>query len=201
MAKLSVRQQLERIINNNTHHTIGDLSKAFGEKSFAFLFLILMVLPALPLPTGGITYVLETIVIILAAQLLVGRQNLWLPRLLKEKRLPMSLRKGMLSQVNEKLVWIERHSKRRAPHFVSSKLAIQFNAFIIIIMSLLAIIAPPFTGLDTLPSLSIVFISLAIILDDFYLLIVGYITGLIGGGIIAFLGMGFIHLVSNYILH
>ena len=201
MAKLSVRQQLERIINNNTHHTIGDLSKAFGEKSFAFLFLILMILPALPLPTGGITHVLEVIVIILAAQLLVGRQNLWLPRSLKEKSLPMSLRKGMLSQVNEKLIWIERHSKRRAPHFVSSKLAIQFNAFIIIIMSLLAIIAPPFTGLDTLPSLSIVFISLAIILDDFYLLIVGYITGLIGGGIIAFLGMGFIHLVSNYILH
>jgi hypothetical protein len=201
MIKLSVRQQLEKIIKDDTQHTIGDLSKAFGEKSFAFLFLILMILPALPLPTGGITHVLEVIVIILAAQLLVGRQNLWLPRSLKEKSLPMSLRKGMLSQVNKKLIWIERHSKRRAPHLVSSKLAIQFNAFIIIIMSLLAIIAPPFTGLDTLPSLSIVFISLAIILDDFYLLIVGYIAGLVGGGLIAVLGLGFIHLVSNYILH
>jgi hypothetical protein len=201
MTELSVRQQLDKIIKDDTHHTIGDLSKAFGEKNFAFIFLILMILPALPLPTGGLTHIFEAIVIILAFQLLIGRQNLWLPHSLKEKSLPMSIRKGILSQVSEKLMWIEHHSKRRAPHFVSSKIAIQFNALIIIIMTLFAMLAPPFTGLDTLPSLSVVFMSLAIILDDFYILVVGYITGLVGAGLIFVIGAGFIHIISNYILH
>lgn len=201
MTKLSVQQQLEKIIKDNTHHTIGDLSKAFGEKSFAFLFLILMLLPALPLPTGGVSHVLEIIVIILAFQLFIGRHNLWLPHYLKEKALPMSLREGILSQVNRRLIWIENHSKRRAPHFVSSKLAIQFNALIIMTMTFFAAIAPPFTGLDTLPSLGVVFISLAIILDDFYLLIAGYVVGAAGIGLVALLGASFLHIISNYILH
>jgi hypothetical protein len=38
-----------------------------------------MALPALPLPTGGATHVLEAVTMLVALQLVVGRRCIWLP--------------------------------------------------------------------------------------------------------------------------
>src|SRR3954454_2365698 len=60
-------------------HTIGDLVDLFGPKSFALLFVLLLGLPALPLPTGGATHVFELIAMLLALELIAGRAAVWLP--------------------------------------------------------------------------------------------------------------------------
>ena len=36
-------------------------------------------MPALPLPTGGATHVFEVIAVLLALQLIAGREHIWLP--------------------------------------------------------------------------------------------------------------------------
>jgi hypothetical protein len=53
------------------------LIELFGRKSFAFVFVLLLAVPALPLPTGGATHVFEIVAVLLAGQLIAGREEIW----------------------------------------------------------------------------------------------------------------------------
>src|SRR5947209_3390885 len=75
-----VSDQLERWLKSEGDKTVGSLIELFEEKSFAILFVILLGVPALPLPTGGATHVFEIIAALLALQLIAGRDVIWLPR-------------------------------------------------------------------------------------------------------------------------
>ena len=74
-----VSDQLERWLNTDGAKTLGSLVELFEEKSFAILFVVLLGVPALPLPTGGATHVFEIIAILLALELIAGRDQIWLP--------------------------------------------------------------------------------------------------------------------------
>ena len=69
----SVSTELERWLQSDGEKTLGSLVELFEEKSFAILFVLLLGVPALPLPTGGATHVFEIIAVLLAAQLIAGR--------------------------------------------------------------------------------------------------------------------------------
>jgi len=64
----------------------------------------------------------------------------------------------------------------------------KITGFLFVIFCLTAFLAPPFSGLDTLPSLAAVLIALSLILEDFVLYIIGLIIGFIGIGTIFVLG-------------
>jgi hypothetical protein len=51
-----------------------------------------------------------------------------------------------------------------------------------------AFIAPPFSGLDTLPSLGVVLTALGVIFEDILIVIIGFLVGLTGIGLVIFLG-------------
>lgn len=78
---------LERWLASGSDTTVGGLIALFGEKSFAVLFVLLLCVPALPLPTGGATHVFEAIAMLLALQLLAGRSEIWLPRRWRSRQL------------------------------------------------------------------------------------------------------------------
>src|SRR3954469_24700196 len=75
-----VRHDLERFLERDGETTLGGLIDVFGRKSFALIFVLLLGVPALPLPTGGATHVFEIIAILLALQLIAGREKIWLPQ-------------------------------------------------------------------------------------------------------------------------
>src|SRR5436305_859950 len=53
--------QLEAWLESEHDKSLGGLIGAFQDKSFAILFVLLLGVPALPLPTGGATHVFEVI--------------------------------------------------------------------------------------------------------------------------------------------
>src|SRR5512142_1425728 len=71
---------LERWLDGDGDKTLGGLIDVFDEKSFALTFVLLLGVPALPLPTGGATHVLEIIAMLGALQLVIGRDKPWLPQ-------------------------------------------------------------------------------------------------------------------------
>jgi hypothetical protein len=75
----TVSDELEQWLGSDQPKTLGNLTELFGPRSFALVFVLLMALPALPVPTGGATHVLEVVTILVALQLLVGRRCVWLP--------------------------------------------------------------------------------------------------------------------------
>ena len=75
-----VSKQIERWLASDGDKTLGGLIDVFQEKSFALIFILLLGVPALPLPTGGATHVFELIAMVVALQLVAGRDKIWLPQ-------------------------------------------------------------------------------------------------------------------------
>ena len=63
----------------------------------------------------------------------------------------------------------------------------------VLALSLVAFIAPPFSGLDTLPALGVVVISLGVLLEDFLMTAIGVVIGAIGALLVVVLGSVVIH--------
>src|ERR687887_972784 len=74
-----VSDQLACWLDGDGDKTLSSLIELFQEKSFAVLFVVLLGVPALPLPTGGATHLFEAIAMLVALQLLIGREEVWLP--------------------------------------------------------------------------------------------------------------------------
>src|SRR6202140_4454798 len=82
-----VSDELERWLGGDGEKTLGSLIELFQEKSFAIVFVLLLGVPALPLPTGGATHVFEIVAFLLALELIAGRDRIWLPERWRELEL------------------------------------------------------------------------------------------------------------------
>jgi hypothetical protein len=189
-------EQLERWLRSDHRKTIGGLVELFQEKSFAVLFVVLLAIPALPLPTGGVTHVFEVIAMLLALELIIGRREVWLPDRWLRRELPEGIEKQGAVLIR-RIRWIERHSMARLGVLLSSRISgIVFGA-VVLGLSVTAFLAPPFTGLDTLPSLGVVLISLGVLFEDALLALVGLVIGAAGVLLVIVLGRAAVHEVGS----
>ncbi|MDQ1510272.1 MAG: hypothetical protein QOG50_2116, partial [Actinomycetota bacterium] len=147
---------LEDWLRGDTRKTLGGLGETFEEKSFAVTILLLMFLPALPLPTGGITHVFEVITVFVALQMVIGRRTLWLPRRWKQRELGATITGKAVPFIIRRVRWFERFSRPRLAGLFNQRSFIRIVGLIIIAFTVSAAIAPPFSGLDTLPALGVV---------------------------------------------
>ena len=184
----SVSEQLEHWLKSPGTKTIGNLLDVFEEKSFAILFVLLMGVPAIPAPTGGATHVFEVITVLLALQLVIGRDEIWLPKRWKDKELTGERQKKFLERLLGVIRWLEKFSKPRFRFLFDHRLTNILFGLVIIGLSVAAFFAPPFSGLDTLPALGAVLISLGVLLEDFVFVIVGFVLGAVGVALEVILG-------------
>jgi len=170
--------EIEAWLKSPGHKRLGDLVEVFGKRSFAIAFVLLLALPALPLPTGGVTHVFEVIAVLLALQLMVGRDEIWLPRRLCERELGGDAKflNGLIRVIRR----VERFSRPRLTFLFGHRLSNFVFGLVVAAGSIAAFVAPPFTGLDTLPALGVVLISLGVLLEDFYVVIAGLVVLAVG---------------------
>ncbi len=168
--------------------TIGSLIDVFEEKSFAVLFVLLLSIPALPLPTGGVTHVFEVIAMLLALELIVGRRCVWLPERWRRREIGVETRQRFSEKLLPRIRWIERHSHARLGFLLGYRFAGIVYGAVTLVLVITAFIAPPFTGLDTLPSLGVVLLGLGVLLEDPILGFLGLLIGAAGAFVVVFLG-------------
>lgn len=181
-------KKLELLLGSKQPITLKALTDSFVEKSFAIVLLLLLAVSALPLPTGGITHIFEIIAMLVSIELIVGRKTLWLPKKWLNKNIPRSLQKSALPKFIKIIKWFEKHSRPRLTRIQSHGVNVRIEGLIILLFIIFAFFAPPFSGLDTLPSLGVLVISLSLIFDDYLLAIIGIAIGSIGVGLILTLG-------------
>jgi hypothetical protein len=180
--------RLEGWLGGEGTKTLGSLTELFGEKSFAVLFVLLLAVPALPLPTGGVTHVFELIAMLLALELLVGRRTVWLPERWRRRELDPAAQRRFRDQLLRRIRWLERHSRPRASTLLNSRLSGNAYGAVVLALSLAAFLAPPFTGLDTLPALGVVVLSVGMLLDDALVALAGIAIGAAGIVLVVVLG-------------
>jgi hypothetical protein len=181
-------EELEGWLSGDQPKTIGSLVELFQEKSFAVLFVILLALPALPLPTGGVTHVTEVIAMLLSLELIVGRREVWLPDRWCRRELGEGTVKGLSERLLPRLRWVERHSRARLGFLLSQRVSSVLFGVVALGLSLTAFLAPPFTGLDTLPALGVVLVSLGVLFEDALLALIGLSIGVAGVVLVIVLG-------------
>jgi hypothetical protein len=177
---------------------LGSLIGVFEEKSFAILFVLLLGVPALPLPTGGVTHVFEIIAMLVALQLIAGRDQIWLPQRWCKLELAGERQRFIVGLMR----WIrrlERLSRPRLRFLFDHRLSNIVFGLLVIGGSAGAFLAPPFTGLDTLPSLGVVLLSLGVLLEDIVVVVVALVVGVAGVLLEVVLGSAAIHALGKLV--
>lgn len=199
MAQQTFSSQLDNWLKQSKNRTLFSLSEVFEEKSFAILIMLLMFPSSLPLPTGGITNIFEIIVMLLCLELIIGRDRVWLPRRWGNKKIGKTVEGKAIPFIIKRIRWFERYSRPRFGAFLRHKLFMRFTGVILLVFAIGTFISPPFLGLDTLPSLGAVIVSLAIMLDDFAIHIIGCLVGVVGIGLIIGLSEFVISYIQNFL--
>jgi hypothetical protein len=183
-----ISDELERWLGEDRPKTLGELIDVFGERSFAVIFVLLMAVPALPLPTGGVTHVFEIVTMLLSLELIVGRRKVWLPERWRRLQLAGENREKFLNVLLRRIRGLERLSRPRGRWLFGHRLSGATFGLVVLGLTLSAFLAPPFSGLDTLPSIGVVVLALGYLLTDVVLTTVGAVVGLAGVASVVFLG-------------
>jgi hypothetical protein len=192
-----VSDQLERWLNGSMAPTLGTLTDSLGEKGFAVIFVVLMAPSALPIPTGGVTNVLEVVTMLLALELIVGRRCVWLPQRWNRLDVGGRRREKFASALLRQVRRVERLSHPHLRFLFGHRLSGVVFGIVVLALTLAAFLAPPFSGLDTLPSLGIVLLALGVLLEDFLLAVAGFVIGALGALLVFVLGSRAVQLVQQ----
>lgn len=196
-AKLS--DELERWLASDGDKTLGSLIDTFADKSFAVLFVVLLGVPALPLPTGGATHVFEVIAALIALELIVGRRQVWLPRRWRSLELAGERQQRFIAGLMKFIRLLERISRPRMSFLFHQPLHAPVFGLLVIAGSAGAFFAPPFTGLDTLPALGVVVLSVGVLLEDVLIVAAGVLLGAAGVALEIILGTAAIHGLTSFL--
>jgi len=190
-------EELETWLAGEGDKTLGGLIDTFDEKSFALLFVLLLGLPALPLPTGGATHVFEVVAMLLALQLIAGRDEIMLPRRWRGLELAGGRREAFITKLLSLIRRLERYSRPRLTFLFEHRLSSIVFGVLAFGGALAAFLAPPFTGLDTLPALGVVLLSLGVILEDIVVVIVALVVAAAGVALEILLGSAAVHGIGS----
>jgi hypothetical protein len=191
--------QLERWLKSDGPKTLGSMNDVFAEKAFAVTILLLMFVPALPLPTGGVTHVFEGITVLLAGQMVLGRRTIWLPERLQRRGLGSAITEKGLPFVVRRIHQVEKLSRPRGVWLFGQLWMMRVLGLLLIVFAVGAAFAPPFSGLDTLPALGAVLVALSIVLEDVLVLAVGVVLGAGGVVLILTIGAALVHFLRRLI--
>jgi hypothetical protein len=194
---VTVSAQLERWLDGDADKTVASLIELFDKKSFAILFVVLLAVPALPLPTGGATHVFEVIAMVLAVQLIAGRDHIWLPQRWRDLELAGQRQQRFIAALMRMIRRLERISRPRLRFLFDHRLSNIVFGLLVIAGSLGAFLAPPFSGLDTLPALGVVLLSLAVLMEDFAVVVAAIVVGVAGVVLEIALGRAALHGVEH----
>jgi hypothetical protein len=120
--------------------------------------------------------------------MVLGRETIWLPERWRSRELGELTTGKALPFIIRRVRWFERFARPRWARLLRQRWFLRVLGIVIIVFTVGAALAPPFSGLDTLPALGVVLIALAIILEDGAFVVAGAVVGLAGLALIVTVG-------------
>ena len=130
----------------------------------------------------------EAIAALLALELVAGVKQIWLPRRWRDLQLAGGKRERFIAGLMRMIRRLEQFSRPRGRFFFDRRLTNIVFGLLVVCGCVGAFFAPPFTGLDTLPALGVVLLSLGVLLEDFAVVVIGLVIG--AAGIVLELALG-----------
>ena len=205
MAKLSV--ELQQYFFNEKRPakiTLRDIINLAGERIFGFLFVILSLPSALPIPAPGYSIPFGILLFLLAVQLIVGSPTPWLPQSWLNHSISLQKVQGIFNSGIPWLQKIEFISRPRLSYICTSIIGRIVVGCAIALMAISMMI--PIPGTNTLPAIGIFVTGFGLLDDDGFISLGGLVLCLIGAtlsGLILVFGYevvkSVIELIKNFI--
>jgi hypothetical protein len=161
--------------------SVAELVDRFGGRAMGALLLLFGLLCLLPLPPGGTT-IFGTPLLLLAPQLVIGRHAPWLPQSVRRRAVRLDDMRGRLPRLIRSLQRVESVSQPRLT-FLFGPVGERLIGVVCTVLAFVLIL--PIWGGNILPALAVVVLSLALILKDGLLALVGYALVAISGAVLA----------------
>lgn len=157
---------------------LADILALAGERTFGFLFVLLSLPSALPIPAPGYSIPFGIAMFLLAVQLVVGRQKPWLPQGWQKKTFELQKVQGLVKAGIPWLKRLETISRPRLTYVCTSPLGRLLIGLAIALMSISMMI--PIPGTNTLPAMGIFITGFGLLDDDGFISIGGLVVSLMG---------------------
>ena len=180
MAKLSV--ELNRYFfeeERPSKITLADILSLAGERVFGFLFIVLSLPSALPIPAPGYSIPFGILMFLLAIQLIFGAKLPWLPKKMMNGSMKLETVQSFLKKGLPWLEKIEAIAKPRLIYICKSLIGRLIMGIAIALMSISMMIPIPLT--NTAPALGIFVVAFGLQEDDGFITLIGLSICLIAG--------------------
>jgi hypothetical protein len=135
-----------------------------GERIFGFLFVLLSLPSALPVPAPGYSIPFGVVMLVLAIQLIIGRQRPWLPDRIKNHDIELTTVQAVLKTA---VPWLQRIEKVSRPRYTYVCTSLPGRVIIGVAIALMSIsMMVPIPGTNTLPAIGIFVTGFGLLDDD-----------------------------------
>ncbi|WP_082666306.1 exopolysaccharide biosynthesis protein [Aureimonas sp. AU4] len=159
---------------------VGEIADRFGGRGFG-PFLLLPALIEIS-PIGGIPglpTVLALIIAVFAVQILLGREQLWLPRFIKERTLSARRVAEAVARLRPLALWLDRRFHGRLETLVTAPF-VKLAAVVVILACLLVPFLELLPFASTIPMAVVIVFGLAMTVRDGLLMALGFAATLAG---------------------
>lgn len=159
--------------------TLAEILNLAGERIFGFLFVILSLPSALPVPAPGYSVPFGILLFVLAVQLIIGNKTPWLPRKMAKHPIKLELAQKF---IKAGIPWLQRIEAITRPRFTYICTTLPGRVVIGTAISLMAIsMMIPIPGTNTLPAMGIFVTGFGLQEDDGAISLAGLVLCLMGG--------------------
>ena len=180
--KPSRLSDIVRSIDTSHDMSIGELVDSLGERAFGALMFIFAVPNVIPTPPGT-SAILGLPLVILTWQVMVGRQTLWLPQFIRQRRISKDMLERFVSKVTPVMARLERILRPRFGIVVTSDLAERVIGLVAFPLALILFLPIPFGNMP--PAAAIACLALGLAERDGVAVMVGYGLALASAAILA----------------
>ena len=171
---------------------LADILQLAGERTFGFLFVLLSVPSALPLPAAGYSTPFAIVMFMLALQLMTGATKPWLPARMLNSSMALTKVQWFLKAAMPWLQRMEVVCRPRLTFICTGRLGRAAIGLAVALMSIFMMM--PIPGTNTVPSLGVLTAGFGLLDDDGAITLAGLVICVLGfafsGSILIALSMG-----------
>ncbi|MGB5974106.1 MAG: exopolysaccharide biosynthesis protein [Nodosilinea sp.] len=163
--------------------TLKEILTLAGERTFGFLFVLLALPSALPVPAPGYSVPFGIVMLLLAMQLMAGRTRPWMPEGWNHKQFDLIPVQKIVKAGTPWLRRLEAVSRPRLTPLCTSFLGRAVLGLAIALMSISMMV--PIPGTNTLPAMGIFVTGFGLLDDDGVISLGGLVLCVMGGTLTA----------------
>ncbi len=173
--------------------SLREMVEAFGERGFGAVILMLALMALFPWPPGG-KAVFSVPIILIAAELALQREKVWLPRWLLNLSVSRASYRAAAEKILPRLRRVERLTKPRWPVLTGEAADVAIGVICILLAMMMALPVP--FG-DALPGLTLALFGLGIIQRDGAFILAGFFGTAVCGVYLALVWTTVVAVVGN----